>query len=542
MPDKTANQESAQALMCAILDYYAGPNQTQFQKGGIVLPNNIPKKNPYDNFVVKITKKTNQKNAVEDAHKVIERNVAAKLIKVTSTYNDIRSFLNNNPDWFYSSVYIANALYNQLTKLPGDWKGKINATDLNYYRGDVNVMNRIQKLFSIVNNQDKKFENINRWSPADIYFGAKGCIEKLIDLEKKLEDPESGSEFRNWSYLNSEIGNLVNDNSLLPVSLKKASSKDVMVKFFNVKNLHLKNPSGIVDQKKLIVGLYMGIPKSKDQHKLVEFRDFYKSISCTVKPKITDPDKKLFTSISSRIRDKGGATDDLKKWSPNMQQIINVSPATSMSGGSANLDSIFGLSDGEIKIPKTKDGVKKFFADIVDHVANFGENNDPLVKGTKIQKDVDVFLKDFASTHRELRLLKSEISGDIPEAPPGGSDVTATAILMFYLKARQPLLADILKKKIESKKKTSKQKGKPEEGEELERLVYGKDKKLAEEKKNIIHYIALCGWLYSKYYCMKYALKLLGATNDKKKEILSELFLGGFSISKYSSFFTKVGQ
>ena len=50
----------------------------------------------------------------------------------------------------------------------GPFKTQKEAEDKAY-----DVMEDIEKLFTIANKQDKLFGDVNKWSPADIYFASK---------------------------------------------------------------------------------------------------------------------------------------------------------------------------------------------------------------------------------------------------------------------------------------------------------------------------------------------------------------------------------
>ena len=84
----------------------------------------------------------------------------------------------------FSSVLIAVKLLDDIKKINSKF-GKIQDAgwqDFFYVRGATGgktTMNNIDILFKYANKNDKKFGDINKWSPADIYFvskNAKSCI------------------------------------------------------------------------------------------------------------------------------------------------------------------------------------------------------------------------------------------------------------------------------------------------------------------------------------------------------------------------------
>src|SRR5210317_774895 len=214
MADKTALQESSQALFCAISDYL-GLDQSKKIFNLDVYPT-------YDDF------KASNKKLIKTSFERIE-SPGVKL-------SDIENFLSVNNDkkseWYKSSVYIAKKLIEDITEIDKDFAiAKPNFEGLYYFRGDKDIMNNIALLFKAAksNTDWNKLTNqaplgdINKWSPADIYLGsnnAKKIIKEDVDKSK------------NKSYiftdLNKLISNLIDTGDLLPLSLKKAG-KDVKI-------------------------------------------------------------------------------------------------------------------------------------------------------------------------------------------------------------------------------------------------------------------------------------------------------------------------
>ena len=210
MADKTALQESSQALFCAIADFL-----------GIDESNRIldfKKFTSYEDFKIK-----NQKLI----------STASTFIKTPGvSLSDVEKFLNENEDWYKSSLLIGNALIKQISTIDTDFKIKQKGfQNIYYFRGDEEIMGNIQKLFTIANKSPitiKKqgaFGNVNKWCPADIYFGsnkAKDLINKQLS--------EAKINVYNFSDLNILINDLIDKGDLLPLSLKKTTSNVVIQK------------------------------------------------------------------------------------------------------------------------------------------------------------------------------------------------------------------------------------------------------------------------------------------------------------------------
>ena len=120
--------------------------------------------------------------------------------------SDIETFLGKNNDWYKSSVLIAFKLVKDITGVDADFKLKQEGfQNLFYFRGDQEVMGNIEKLFKIANKSpiteknQVKFGNVNKWSPADIYFAtkkARGIFRQLTTGTGKLEPALKIGKFR----------------------------------------------------------------------------------------------------------------------------------------------------------------------------------------------------------------------------------------------------------------------------------------------------------------------------------------------------------
>ena len=203
MPDKTALFESSQALFASIADNV-----------GVL---DISKKLDTKKYPTYSDFKTANKKLIEQSSKRVE--------SPGVTLKDMDTFLLANNDWYISSVLIAVELIREITKIDPDYKAqRPGYQNLFYLRGDKDVMDVIQKLFTIANKapitikNQAAFGNINKWSPADIYLASK--VAK-VRLAKELKNAKPKSYlFANLNIVTSE---LIDSGDLLPLSLKKTT-------------------------------------------------------------------------------------------------------------------------------------------------------------------------------------------------------------------------------------------------------------------------------------------------------------------------------
>ena len=212
MPDKTALFESSQALFCSIADNLGMLNAEKTL--------DIKKYPSYSDFKNKNSKLINQ-----SVKRVESPGVSLK---------EMDTFLLANNDWYISSVLIAVELIKEITKIDPNYQvHRPGYQNMFYLRGDKDVMDTIQKLFTIANKapitikNQAVFGNINKWSPADIYLASKVAKEKL-SLELKKAKPKSYT-FQNLNILTSD---LIDSGDLLPLSLKK-TTKSVQLQQVN---------------------------------------------------------------------------------------------------------------------------------------------------------------------------------------------------------------------------------------------------------------------------------------------------------------------
>jgi hypothetical protein len=208
MADSPKEAEAAQALFCSIADYLGNSkSQTELV---------VSKYPSYELF-----KKGNEK-LISDAF--------AKTDMPSISLKQIEEFLINDNTWYISSINIAKNLIKEITTISNKFK-KVqspNWKDIIYVRGaakqkgrNANAMENIAALFDRANkNENNYFGDINKWSPADIYFvsatGDKRIQEEVAMAYGKMKD---SYDFLN---LNKLVSNLLDEGNLLPVSLKKA--------------------------------------------------------------------------------------------------------------------------------------------------------------------------------------------------------------------------------------------------------------------------------------------------------------------------------
>ena len=230
---QTAVAESSQALFCAIADFLGEKKSNQ------VL--DLSKYPTYVEFKRKLPQSV--------------MNVALKRIRTPGvTLKDIDSYLTNEVGWYKSSVLIAKKLIKDITTIDPDYKIKeAGFQKLYYFRGDVEVMGHLEELFKIANKSPAtavKFGNVNKWSPADIYFASEKA-EKNIAKELQAARPTKSYTFPKLNILTSD---LIDSGDLLPLSLKKTTTDVKLVKVNFDKKEELKkmkdvsvSPKGVSD-------------------------------------------------------------------------------------------------------------------------------------------------------------------------------------------------------------------------------------------------------------------------------------------------------
>ena len=209
MADSPAEAEAAQALFCAMADKIGTDNikTSWFKKGS----NTELKYETYGEF------KSKNKTLITDSFK--------KTNLIGLTLGRIEKFLIEKDGWYESSIKIATKLIEDITQIDESFDiGGKGFQDIIYYRGakgGKNIMNTIELLFKVANKNENLFGDVNKWSPADIYFASKEAEKAVDDKYKETLNPKKSGAF-NFFDLNEFINGLLDDGQLLGVSLKKS--------------------------------------------------------------------------------------------------------------------------------------------------------------------------------------------------------------------------------------------------------------------------------------------------------------------------------
>tara|TARA_B100000131_G_scaffold91556_1_gene88251 strand:+ start:53 stop:1369 length:1317 start_codon:yes stop_codon:yes gene_type:complete len=216
----TPEAEGAQALFCYIADVLGAKTANkEFQTY-------LDPKSQKD-FT---TFQTEYKDIINEAFS------GTREVNIDKPKDAVIRYLKNNPAWFKSSLVIAKELLNELSNVSSKLSGKINPPrwgNIFYVRGDNEVMGTLSELFKSANKQSEKekgsksFGDINKWSPADIYFATNKAKTTLKDKQK---DPETKKNNLTFAELNECVGGLIESGDLLPLSLKKAEGSIKIVK------------------------------------------------------------------------------------------------------------------------------------------------------------------------------------------------------------------------------------------------------------------------------------------------------------------------
>ena len=320
MADSPKLSESSQALFCAVVDYLGKPIN------GRDRPANYPAfQKKYGNIVDRVKSK-----------------VKTGSVSVTS----IEKYLTENKDWYDSSINIANQLFNATKKISRKTYNRIKPKGISlfYIRGDKgtrDIMSDIALIWKYTNTAVKKrnrlegindltFNDINKWSPADIYLASqKGrmVIRQLASgkvmgrgIKIGKTNIDSLTAMTSFSVLNAFIKQMMENGDLLPLSLKKAPNQDsVVIKTINFMDNDVANALKKNDIR------YHGYIFSQTRD-VFNSKDVYIKIT-SGKPKI-------------QFRDKGGTEGGTK---------ANFSYQGIISGGKQALDgSLSGDSIGNV--------------------------------------------------------------------------------------------------------------------------------------------------------------------------------------------------
>jgi len=214
----TPEAEGAQALFCYIADVLGAKKTVKEYK-------------PY------LGKVKRASEFFDVNKKIIDKAYSSGAVKTEKPKDVILKFIEKNDDWFISSLRISQYIIEEVNDISSKFQKikKPNWDNLFYRHGDDEVMGGMAILFKSANQEFKKtngstfFGNINKWSPADIYFAsdiARNVIKKLIS------NSETKKNNLKFATLNQRIGNLIDNGELLPLSLKQVR-KNVVIKKVN---------------------------------------------------------------------------------------------------------------------------------------------------------------------------------------------------------------------------------------------------------------------------------------------------------------------
>ena len=312
--------ESSQALFCAVVDYLGKP----------IIGNKRPPNYP----------------AFQREYGSVVKIVKSKVKTGSVTQKNIDDFLTKNKDWYDSSINIANELFRATKIISRKTFNRIKPPGISlfYIRGDKtsrDVMSDVATIWKYTNDYVKRknrdsdqndltFNDLNKWSPADIYLVSQkgrmimrqlasgGVLSGGVKIGKTKID--SLTNMQSFAVLNSLMKQMIKNGDLLPLSLKKApDQKSVRIKTINF----LKNDvSRALDKNDIRYHGYI-FSQTRD---VFNSKDVYIKIT-SGKPKI-------------QFRDKGGTEGGTK---------ANFSYQGIISGGKQALDgSLSGDSIGNV--------------------------------------------------------------------------------------------------------------------------------------------------------------------------------------------------
>jgi hypothetical protein len=254
--------ETAQALFCALAEYHGAANIDK-----------VFSDKPYPTY---LDFKTfwNKKYPIATIEKTFDK----KLLAGKASLNEVEDLLygvkekskSKKTEWYRSSLHIAAKLIKDITSISKNFNylKTGNWSDILYAQGDKEVMDNIAKLYKKANDNQKllvqnknkhkdpdadlikiprPFENINKWSTADIYFASDVAKKQISEMvaEKNLD----------YTKLNGFVSKLIASGDMLPLSLKK-QPLEVTIKKVNFnrpqeqKDIDKLNYGGISDWKK----------------------------------------------------------------------------------------------------------------------------------------------------------------------------------------------------------------------------------------------------------------------------------------------------
>ena len=190
MSDATSITESAQALFCAMADFIGAPKVDKIFNTDLYPDYESFKKNWNETYP----------NAKIDT--AFKQHVDSNVTSLKEIEDFLKKTVTNKiPEWYISSVNIAKKLIKDIDDISNKFTSikKPSWSSIFYVRGDKVIMKSIEILFKeatidqkLINDlrakdqQTKKliFGDINKWSPADIYFSSPNAKKEILALVK----------------------------------------------------------------------------------------------------------------------------------------------------------------------------------------------------------------------------------------------------------------------------------------------------------------------------------------------------------------------
>ena len=355
MADSPKEAEAAQALFCSIADYVG--------KGNVDKILNLKSYPKYGNFKAAYGK------TIEDSY--------AKIKTPGISLANIEKFITSNLSWYESSVIIAIKLINDLSQKQKQFKKieKPKWQDFIYARGakkdknrSANTMENIEALWAIANTNDKQFGDVNKWSPADIYYvsdKAREVVKEELDTLTVMAKKGSGkvSDSYDFTDLNKLINGLVAEGELLGLSLKKAIKQA---------DLYYYNFDRKKDEKELADIEYYGVSQQ------------WKSKYTEEKPITRDIQIYFSKDLKSKLKIRHDPTNDNFGAARAVKAEIEVSGSPARGGSTASI-TIIGKILARVDKTLSKEWLKAYDKGITNYTKAIEELNKSynITKGMK---------------------------------------------------------------------------------------------------------------------------------------------------------------
>ena len=184
-------------------------------------------------------------------HSTYVTEAAKQVFAATIPLQRMESFIIKNVSWYESSVKTAFQIITKLASIDPDFSSSGRKLEspgwqkLFYVRGAkasknraANAMENIEALFKVANKNQRMFGDVNKWSPADIYFVSQKADKKIDEeLTTLTVSAKKGSGKGIDSYkfydLNKLCNGLLDSGDLLPLSLKKVVTDKASLHNYN---------------------------------------------------------------------------------------------------------------------------------------------------------------------------------------------------------------------------------------------------------------------------------------------------------------------